>query len=503
MFPEGQIYLNFPQPISSFGKHFLVFIRTLVGWLFIFLVLTIAIVAVGALIIYLYFSPDITSRESIMNHKDTGVVLLDRYEKPFFTFYDGKNKVFVPLSGIPQHTKDAVVAVEDKNFYSHPGFSVKSMLRAAFNNLLEGGLKYGGSTITQQLAKNAFLSPNKDFLRKYKELVVAREIEKNFPKDEILEMYLNSVYWGRWAFGIEQASQMYFGKSSRDLTLNESAFLAGILPAPSKYYLSSGGLAFAQKRQKLVLEKMLEQGYITASEKQKAEAEELHFKQTENDLNYTAPHFALYVKDQLVKMYGEEAVARSGLKVRTTIDLDWQKYAEEVVEQQVRLLALERVSNGAVVVINPQTGEIMAMVGSGDWQDAEFGKFNAALAPRQPGSGFKPIVYAAAFEDRALDTAQSFGITTLDDPSRFGLSLVLGAGEVSLLELTNAYSVFANSGARNDITSILRIEDKYGETLYTHKQGNPWQIIEPESAFLISSILSDNGSRKEDIWHHA
>ena len=501
---------------------------------------------------YIIFSPDLATKERLMNRNDTGVILLDRNDKPFFSFYQAKNKRFTALANLPLYTPEAVVAIEGKDFYSHSGFSLKSIIRSLVRDIKEGKLAYGGSTITQQLVKNSLLNPKKDFLRKYQEFILANEVEKNFSKQEILEMYLNSVYYGKGAFGVSQAAEAYFGKDPKDLTLAESALLAAILPAPSLLNPIYGDVDAARARQRVVLNKMLEQGYITPEEKEQASNEQINFKGIES-MNTTAPHFALFVKSQLVKQYGEEAVSRSGFKVKTSLDLSWQDFAEKVVESQINKLEPNRVQNGAVVVIEPKTGEVRALVGSKDWNNDIYGKVDVVTSLRQPGSAFKPIVYAAAFENRIItpatilndsptnfvgnykpenfdhrtrgkvtarralanslnipsveviskvgvskvvETAQKFGITSLQDPANYGLSLGLGAGEVKLLELTNAYSVFANNGIGQDTVTILEIKDKQGNVIFQH-QPSERRVISQETAFLINSILSDTGTRSE------
>jgi 1A family penicillin-binding protein len=503
---------------------------------------------------YVYFARDLTSKERVMNRNDTGIMLVDRENKPFFTFYSAKNKVFVPLSNIPQSTQKAVIAVEDKEFYSHPGFSIKGIARSIIVNTQNRDVVSGGSTLTQQLVKNSLLTPSRDLMRKYQEIVLAEELERRFSKDEILEMYLNSVYFGQGSFGIGEAAQTYFGKNASELTLAESALLAGILPAPSKY---SSDDETVRERRSLVLTKMLEQGYINADQKTQAEKTKINLQEKDSDLNSHAQHFAFMVRDELIQKYGEEKMARSGFKVRTSLNLDWQEYAEGVVANQVKKLAPNRVSNGAAVVMDPKTGEILTLVGSANWDNDNFGKVNVATSLRQPGSAFKPIVYAAGFEKRiitpgtvlkdepvtyniagsppyrpqnydkkfrgpvlprralsnslnvpsvevlsrvglptALDTAKRLGITTLEDPNRYGLSLVLGGGEIKLIDITNAYATFASNGLKNDPTTILEIDDKSGRDVYTFKP-EPHRVIEEEVTFLISSILSDVSARAE------
>ena len=354
---------------------------------------------------------------------------------------------------------------------------------------------FGGSTITQELVKNVLLTADKSFLLKYQEIVLAQEIERRYSKQEILEMYLNSVYFGEGAFGVENAALTYFGKNTQDLTLPEATLLAGVLPSPSRYSPLSGSDDLAKKRQQYVLSRMVQQGYITKEEADNAYATELTYENNKEDINVAAPHFALYVREELNRRYGEEQISRSGFQVKTSIDLEWQSYAELIVKNQVDRLAGNKVSNGAAVVMDPRTGEIRAMVGSKDWYDEEFGKYNIITASRQPGSSFKPLIYANALERRlitpatllrdqattfpgnykplnydkrfrgnvtvrrslanslnipsveimskvgveeGLEMAKRMGITTLKDPSNYGLSLVLGTGTVQPLEMTNA-----------------------------------------------------------------
>ncbi len=505
----------------------------------------------------MYFAKDLQSKEGIMNKNDTGVTLLDRDNKPFFAFYEAKQQEFVPLSQIPLHAQQAIIATEDKDFYTHPGFSIKAIVRSIWINLTNQDVMFGGSTLTQQLVKNALLTPKRSFLRKYQEVVLASEIERRYPKAYILEMYLNSAYFGEGAFGIERAAQVYFGKSAKNLTLAEASLLAAVLPSPSKLSPFSGNIDQTKLRQDIVLTKMAEQNYITLEQKSQAEKEKLTFTSPQEDINRFAPHFAILVRNQLIQKYGEETISRSGFKVYTTLDTSWQQVAEKVVKEQVEKLAGNKVSNGAAVAIDPKTGEILVFVGSYDWYNDSFGKVSIPTSIRQPGSSFKPIVYAKALEEesitpatmlkdqpityktpdgrpyspqnydrrfrgnvtarralgnslnvpsvevlnkigvpKALEMGNRLGLTTLQDPSQYGLSLVLGTAEVELLELTNVYATFANSGMYNPPVAILAIEDKYHQQVYTY-QPNPKRAIDENIAFLISSMLSDNNARAE------
>lgn len=530
------------QKLSSYKQEF-----------FLIFILLTAFLAAIPLVTYVYFAKDLITKERIMNKNSTGLILTDRTGKPFFTFYQPRQKTTVPLREIPELVRHAVIAAEDEEFYSHSGFSIKGMARALLLDIQKQDVAYGGSTITQQLVKNALLTSKRSILRKYQELVLAQEIERRFSKDEILEMYLNSVYFGEGAIGIAEAAQTYFSKKPQDLTLDEASLLVGILPAPSEYSPLNGDFDRAKQRQQFVLQQMVEEGYITPQQKEKLVQSEITLHPQKDQYNTIAPHFALMVRDQLISQYGEERISRSGFRVRTTLDLQKQQYAEKVVKEQVEKLSPNNVTNGAAVVMDPKTGEVLALVGSNSWYNDTNGKINMAISPRQPGSSFKPIIYALGFEngvitpatvlkdipttfpidyrpqnydrrfrgdvtvrrslanslnvpavalmekigvEHVLSTASLFGITTLKDPSHYGLSLVLGTGEVPLLQMVTAYSVFANGGVRYEPTTILEVHDKIGERLYVYEPKQT-SVLQSSSAFLISSILSDNKARSE------
>lgn len=508
---------------------------------------------------YIYFSRQITSKTLIVNNNNTGVVVQDRTGKTFFTFYEGKQRDIVPLSEISPYLQNAVIAVEDKEFYQHPGISVRGIVRSIITNVKKRDLAFGGSTITQQLVKNALLTPTKSFLRKYQEVILATEIERRFTKKEILEMYLNSVYFGEGAFGAEEASLRYFGKSAKDLNLTEASLLAGLVPAPTIFSPYNGGRKASIERQRLVLKSMLSLNMISKDEYEKSLLTPLVLKYINPEMNNNAPHFAIMVKDFLIKKFGEEKITRSGFIVKTTLDLQLQEYAEKVVADNVALLTSNNVSNAAAVVMEPQNREVLALVGSTDWSNSSFGKVNMAEWPRQPGSSFKPIVYATAFETRAitpgtvlkdapttfrqngspdpeykpknydgkyrgnvlprralanslnipsvsvmskvpiqtvLEESKKLGITTLKDPSNYGLSLVLGTGEIPLIEMTNAYATFADYGESQETVIVSEIWDKEGKLIYTPNPA-PQQVFSKETSFLISSILSDARARRE------
>lgn len=501
---------------------------------------------------YIYFAGDLSSKERILTKKNQGVVLLDRNDVPFFTLFEARTKHPIALSDLPEYTGHAFIAIEDKDFYEHPGFSIDGIARAIRENLLAGGAVQGGSTISQQLMKNAILSPDRHLLRKYQELVLALELERKYSKDDILELYINTNYYGEGAIGIQDASQRYFSKDAKDLTLAESALFAGIIRAPSYYSPLTGDLDAALERKDLILDLMHKQGYITEEELEEAKAEKIEFDPTEQKINEQGVHFALMIQDLLIEEFGEQDVAQSGFVVRTTLDLNLQAAAQNAVRTQVNRLKSSKVSNGAAVAIDPKTGQVLALVGSYNWNDTETGRINMAVRPRQPGSSFKPIIYAKAFEQRLItpssvlkDEAVSFGnykprnydnkfrgevlarfalanslnipavhvmnmvgvkngikaaralgITTLSDDADYGLPLVLGTAEVPLIEMTNAYATFANQGEWNSYSLYTQVLDKNGKEILKNKTENK-RALPASVAFLISSILSDNAIRAD------
>lgn len=527
--------------------------------LLIAILASFSLIAYVAAFTYIYFAKDLQSVEGIMNRNNTGLILTDRHGTPFFRFYEANYKKTVPISEISSHLKNAIIAAEDKDFYNHPGFSIPAMIAAMVANIKHQDLAYGGSTITQQLVKNSLLTSEKSFLRKYQEIVLAQEIERRYSKDQILEMYLNSVYFGEGAFGAESAAKVYFNKTAKDLNLAESSVLAGLLTAPTELSPLNGNENKALERQKYVLSRMKELKFIDDIQKEQTEKEKLSYASSQQLFSYKAPHFALWVRDQLIEKYGEETVIRSGFTVKTTIDLEAQEFTQKTVEEQVKNLARNNATNGAAVVMDPKTGEILALAGSKNWADEENGKINMAVSPRQPGSSFKPIVYAKGLEEKIItpgtllkdekttfmidpysppyspnnydgkfrgpvlprralanslnipsvqimdkvgvnkglaSASEEFGIKNLKDSSNYGLSLVLGAAEVSLVDMTGAYGVFANQGKYTKPTAILEIQDKYGSQVYSYKV-EPKQVLSQEVAFLISSFLSDKNARRE------
>jgi len=489
-----------------------------------------------------------------MNRNNTGIVLYasDNKTEIYSTGRAEQRKLY-PLEKIAQPVKDAVVASEDKDFYKHGGFSIFSTLRAIYGYILNGGGSFGGSTITQQLAKITVLSSQRSFLRQYQAFSIAVAIENTYTKDQILEMYLNSVFFGENAFGIEQAAKAYFGTTPDKLDLAQAAMLIGVLPAPSIYSPITGNPDYAKQRQETVLSRMVENGYITNEQKEEALAKKLKFQKPHSAINDSiAPHFAEMVIAELYKKYGEETVTRSGYRVTTTLDAKVQKSLQEAIDSNMSTIRANGGSNAAAVAIDPKTGEIRGLIGSYDWNDDKFGKVNVALAYRQPGSSFKPIYYAQALANglitpatvlkdkltdfgggyvpqnadrkfrgdvtvrnalawslnipsvevmqkigipEAIQTAQRMGLSSISSDKDYGLSLALGAAEVRLLDMTNAYAAFANQGKQYETSMIKSIHSKYDERVYQAEENESEQVMSPQGSFLISDILSDNNAR--------
>lgn len=503
-------------------------------------------------------------------------------ETLLYEIHGEEKRTIVPFEEIPDFVKQATISVEDREFYSHKAFDWRAIIRALFVNIIKGRVVQGGSTITQQLAKNAFLSPERTYERKLKELILAYWIEQRYSKDEILNLYLNQISYGANAYGIESASRTYFNKSAKDLNLAEAAILAALPKAPSYYSPWGSHKEELEQRKVYILEQMFKSGFIDEEEKERAGNSKIKFSEQNIGL-IKAPHFVMMVKEFLVEKYGEEILEKGGLNVITTLDWKFQKAAEQTIEDGAKRNAeLYDGRNAALVAQDPKTGQILALVGSKDYlaepepigcepgKTCQFeGNFNvASQALRQPGSAFKPLAYITAFQkgyspetvvfdlptefstygntcpltginffdnnslcfhpenfDRqfrgpvnlrnalaqsinvpsvkvlylagindSIKTAQNFGITTLTDPSRYGLSLVLGGGEVKLIDLVGAYSVFAQEGVKHRQAFILEVKNSQGKVLEKYLD-QATQIIEPQYAKLINNILSDAEAR--------
>ena len=471
-----------------------------------------------------------------------------------YEFYE-ERRINVPLKDVAPVMVQATLAIEDAGFYSHKGFDLRGLTRAFLQNLQRGAVVGGGSTITQQLVKRTFLTDETSYVRKLRELVLAVRVETLYPKDQILEMYLNQVYYGNQAYGVEAAALSYFGKHARDLTLAEASILAGLVQRPTLYDPVQNPKA-SRLRQAEVLEAMVRHGMVAPEEAEEATRQAEGFTYHQQQTNIKAPHFAFFVKEQLQQQVNPE-VLRGGLKVITTLDLGMQETAQTVVQNRVRQLRGQRVNNGALVALNPATGEVLAMVGSYDYYNQAIdGQVNVATAQRQPGSSFKPFTYATAFATKrwtpastvldapitwpdpgsrtgvyrpanydekwhgsptlrsalansynipallvqeaagtqeVIKTARALGVTTELPAVR---SLTLGAGVVRLLDMTAAYGVFANGGVRVPPTPFLRIEDREGKVVFDLKQVKGEPALAPEVAYLITDILADAAARR-------
>ncbi len=456
--------------------------------------------------------------------------IYDRHGVHLYDIYAEQNRAPLPLSEIPKIVQQATLSIEDKDFYKHGGVNpIGGILRAAYASLSRKNLQ-GGSTITQQLVKSALLTQDRTVIRKIREIILASWTEMVYPKDKILEMYLNQVPYGGTAWGIETAAQKYFGKSVKNLSLAEAALLAGLPQAPTLYSPFGNYPELGIQRQKQVLHRMVEDKYITQEQADAAAKEELVFKK---DTELKAPHFVMYVKQLLVDKYGESTVEKGGLKVTTTLDLKLQEYAQATVASEVDDLKYLRVSNGAALITKPATGEILTMVGSADYFATDSGTFNVTTALRQPGSSIKPINYAIGIEKKIVtpasvfldvptcfssfdqptycpknydgkfhgvthlraalaqslnipavkmlylntvedmvSSASAFGLSTFVDSSKYGLSLTLGGGEVHMTDMAEAFSVFANGGIRKDLVAIRKVVDKNEKVLFEYQDEN-------------------------------
>jgi 1A family penicillin-binding protein len=530
----------------------------------IFIVLGLGFFLAGGILIIIAFTPtpDISSfanrqvDQSTKIYDRTGQVLLYDYNR------DARRDV-VPLADISPNVIQASIAIEDSSFYEHGGIRITSIIRAMFVDAFDGSLAQGGSTITQQVVKNTLLTNEKSITRKLREWVLAIKLEQVYSKDQILETYLNNIPFGGTLYGVEAASEAYFGVPSKDLTLSESAYLAAMIQAPTYYSPYGANRAALDARKNLVLDRMRTLGFITDAAYASALTENVSFAPASQN-NIIAPHFVFYILDQLEQQYGEQALV-SGLKVTTTLDADLEVKAESIVNQYaLQNTKTFNASNASLVAIDPSTGQILAMVGSRNFFDTTIdGQYNATLALRQPGSTMKPFIYSLAlmkgytrdtvvfdvptqfstnckpsditndtppcyaptdfdsnfrgpmtFEtaiaqsinipaikvlylvgvQNAINLAKSFGLTTLGDPNQYGLTLVLGGGEVRLLDLVGAYAVFANDGVKNTPTGILEVDDSNGNILQQYTP-QPSTVIPANIAKDMSAMLSDAPAR--------
>ncbi len=496
--------------------------------------------------------------ESTKIYDRTGSIIL-------YDVHGAMRRTEVPLEDISINVRNATIAIEDDTFYEHNGFRPRSFLRAVLVNLriVPGIVGQGGSTITQQVVKNTLLTTDKTIVRKAKEIILAIRLERVYTKDQILATYLNEAPYGGTIYGVEEASRYFFATSAKNLTLAQAAYLAALPQAPTRYSPYGTHRDQLENRKNLVLRRMKDIGFIDDAAYQQALAEVVEF-QSEEDSGIKAAHFVFYVREYLEQKYGADTVAHGGLQVITTLDYDLQKKAEEIVK--TRAIENEKTfnaENAGLVAIDPKTGQILTMVGSRGYFDEDIdGMVNVTITPQQPGSSFKPFVYATAFEkgytpetivfdlktqftahcapndlethddcyspgnyddvfrgpmtlrnalaqsvnvpavkvlylagvQNSIDTARRLGITTLENKDQYGLTLVLGGGEVYLLDMVGAYATLAQDGVKNTPASILSVADRDGEILEKYEE-HPERVIEPQVARSVSDVLSDNNAR--------
>lgn len=529
---------------------------------------SLALFLVGALLIWTVLLP-IPQIQSLQNRRvfestkiydRTGTMLL-------YDVHGSVRRTIVPLSAMSPYVQNATIAIEDAEFYNHHGIRPLAIIRSVWANISSGSYAQGGSTITQQVVKNTLLTKDKTITRKVKEWILAIRLERLYTKGQILETYLNETPYGGTVYGVEEASVQFFGVHASELTLAQAAYIAALPKAPTYYSPYGNHRDALEARKNLVLTQMKEHKLITEDEYMTAKTETVTFLD-QGGRGIKAPHFVFYVREYLEQKYGADMIDSEGLQVISTLDWELQQKAEKIVRDGA--LQNEKsfnASNAALVAVDATNGQILTMVGSRDYFDEHIdGNVNVAVAHRQPGSSFKPFVYATAFElgytpktvvfdlktqfstacapndfsdespcyspenfdnkfrgpttlrdalaqsvnipavktlylsgiQRSIGMAERLGITTLGDPNRYGLTLVLGGGEVMLLEMTGAYSVFANDGVRNPITPILKVTDKSGDVLEEYKDQSV-KAVEPNIARLISDVLSDNDARAPEF----
>lgn len=517
--------------------------------------------------VFIYFARDLPRPERYTDRPlAEPTKIYDRTgENILYVIYGEEKREIISLEDVPPHFINILLTAEDSNFYEHIGIDLQGIIRSFLINFQAGRTVAGGSTISQQFVRSALLTPERKVMRKVREIVLTLELERRYSKDEILEFYLNQIPFGSNAYGIESAAQTFFNKSAKELTVAESTTLVSLIPAPS--YLSPYGknLEELMRRKNRLLERVYSVKLISEEEFEVAKEENIAFHQSRTFLQ--APHFIMYVKDLLEKKYGEDFLEEEGFSVYTTIDFELQKRAEKMVKERAQSNYRFNAYNAAMVAIDPNTGEVLAWVGSADYfQDplpagcspgvnCKFDPFtNVPLRERQPGSAFKPFVYAIAFEKgyssetivvdeptnfgtasnpyiprnydgyfrgevtlrqalaqslnipsikvlrdftglrHTLEEIKKFGINLSQPPEFYGLSLVLGGGDVKLLEVTSAYGVFATEGYKNNPVFIRKITDKNGEIIEENKS-TPRRVLDASVAREITSILSDNESR--------
>lgn len=541
-------------------------------WTALILTLVASLGFLGVVAVYAYYAKELPDYTQLDRRRVFQTArILDRNNELLgeFTDPEGGRRTVVPLDRIPVTLRDATIAAEDANFYQHPGFDPLAILRALYLNVRGREIVSGASTITQQLIKNTLLTPEQTPDRKIKEAILAWEVSRRYSKDRILELYLNEVYYGNLAYGVEAAAQTYFGRSASELDLSEVTFIAGLPQAPSSYdpYVNPQA---ARGRQDYVLEQMVRHGMVSKEQAEAARAKPIALQPKRESGPVQAPHFVNFIRQLLERSYSSDTLFREGLQIRTSLDLGLQRQAEQAAREQIHELRERNASNAAVVAIKPDTGEILAMVGSVDYNDVSIsGQVNVALADRQPGSTLKPFTFLTAFQrgwapstmvmdvptmfggtysplnydqkfrgpvsvrralaaslnipavkalefvgmDAMLTTVHRMGINGLRDPARYGLSVTLGGGEVNLLDLTYAYTPFANNGQQAGLplsaadrtpssrqfepVAILEIRNGAGTVLYRQQPAAPQGVVDPGLAYLITDILGDDEARAE------
>lgn len=494
-----------------------------------------------------YIIPD---ENTLLHTRDSGLTIEDRDGNPFFTFESPARKTFVPLSEIPDYVQQSVLASEDRDFYHHGALSFPGILRAVADDIKLKKVVYGGSTITQQVVKNTMLSPEKSLARKYKEMILAFKLEKQFSKQHILEMYLNTAYFGQNAFGIEAAAQTYYGKHASQLTIGEATTLAALLSAPSDLTPVHGISPTLTARKNSILEYLQQQKKISLQDA-KTYLNDYGTFIPRQDQNVGAPYFAIMVRDQLISHFGEQEVYGRGLHVRTTLDPALQQQVEHILLDQKDRLLQYNAHNASAIIIDTASRQVLALAGNISWDDGKQGQVNMALSPRQPGSSFKPIIYATALEknvitpatplhdipttyqisttntyspqnytksffgivsagfalanslnvpavevlhlvggDSVVAKAAGMGISNLPESAKTNLSFALGAYEVSLYDMTNAYATFSDSGIYKEPRTIIAMEDKF-RTPVQPPILQEHQAVSAGVASLITSMLSD------------
>jgi 1A family penicillin-binding protein len=508
--------------------------------------------------------PDLNALSQI--RVDQSVKLYDRTGQVLLYDLSNKNiqRTSVTLAQVSPNIQDAIISIEDPNFYTHSGVEIRAILRAVYVDITHAGLAQGGSTLTQQVIKNTVLTQDKSPVRKLKEAILALKLERTASKDQILELYMNQVPYGGTMYGVEEAAETFYGKHAADVSLPEAAYMAAVLPAPSYYSPFGYHKDSLDARKNLVLDKMFEHGYITATQRDEAKAAQVVF-QPQQANSIQAPHFVFYVQQYLEQKYGEDAIQTSGWKVTTTLDADLQQHAEDIIKTGATLNATKfNASNAGLIALDPTNGQILSMVGSRNYFDKVIpGAYNITLADRQPGSAFKPFAYAQAFAEgytpdtilwdvptqfqttceptdfkthddcyspvnydgkfrgpmtlrdaiaqsinipaikilylagisKTLQLAKSMGISTLGNPNQYGLTLVLGGGEVTLLDMSSAYGTFATDGTHFAPTAIFKIEGTDGKVIEDNSQPAGTQVLEPTVAEEVNDVLSDSVAR--------